>query len=158
MALTRYSARLNEEFGAQIDALAAQAGVSVADVIRVMLLVAQGVYTGDEIVQLAGAGAGAIEHTTLDVEVYGLQAVGAAPVHVDVDDAAKRLVAQVPLAREVVAKAKRQVPGAVSDLTSAYGFRSVAANLAKLGDNLASIDAVLAELETAARDVEREAL
>lgn len=157
MALTRYSARLNEEFGAQIDALAARAGVSVADVIRVMLLLTQGAYADDEIVQLAGAGAGAIEHTTLDVEAYGLQAVGAAPVHVDVDDAAKRLVAQVPAAREVVAKAKRQVPGAVGDLTSAYGFRSVAANLAKLGDNLASIDEVLAELETAARDVEREA-
>lgn len=157
MVLTRYSARLNEEFGAQIDALAARAGVSVADVIRVMLLLTQGAYADDEIVQLAGAGAGAIEHTTLDVEAYGLQAVGAAPVHVDVDDVAKRLVAQVPLAREVVAKAKRQVPGAVGDLTSAYGFRSVAANLAKLGDNLASIDEVLAELETAARDVERDA-
>lgn len=157
MALTRYSARLNEEFGAQIDALAACAGVSVADVIRVMLLMTQGTYTDDEIVRLAAAGAGAIEHTSLDVEAYGLQAVSAAPARVDVDDAAKRLVAQVPRTREVVAKAKRQVPGAVGDLTSAYGFRSVAANLAKLGDNLASIDEVLAELEAAARDVECEA-
>lgn len=157
MALTRYSARLNEELGAQIDALAAQAGVSVADVIRAMLLLTQGAYADDEIVQLAAAGAGAIEHTTLDVEAYGLQAVGAVFPAADIDDAAKRLVAQVPSARKVVAKAKRQVPGAVGDLTSAYGFRSVAANLAKLGDNLASIDEVLAELEALARDVEREA-
>lgn len=58
MSLSRYSARLNEGVGARIRDMATQADVTVAEIIRVMILLAEETYGKELIVELAEAGAG----------------------------------------------------------------------------------------------------